>query len=102
MIPEYIRYHLKTHTAEELIAAYSAAGEHLRAAPECLSYELSRCTDAEDLFILRIEWQSARDHLEVFRKGEHFPPFLALIRPFIGEIEEMRHYEPTEVAWQRT
>ena len=101
MIPEYIRYELKAHSPGDLIAAYGAAGEHLRAAPECLGYELSRCADAEDIFIVRILWRSARDHMEGFRKGPHFPPFLELIRPFIGEIEEMRHYEPTAVTWTR-
>ena len=101
MIPEYIRYELKTHAPVDLIAAYTAAGEHLRVAPECLAYELSRCKDAETVFILRIEWRSARDHMEGFRKGPHFPPFLAAIRPFIGEIAEMRHYEPTAVIWRR-
>lgn len=101
MIPEYIRYELKTHSPEQLIAAYEAAGEHLRAAPECLGYELSRCEGAEDIFILRIDWRSAQDHLQSFRKGPHFPPFLELIREFIPEMAEMRHYEPTAVAWQR-
>ncbi len=50
---------------------------------------------------LCIVWRSARDHLEGFRKGPHFPPFLELIRPFIGEMVEMRHYEPTAVTWRR-
>lgn len=101
MIPEYIRYELKAHSAEQLIAAYDAAGTHLQAAPECLGYELSRCSNAEGVLILRIVWNSARDHMEGFRKGPHFGPFLALIRPFIGEIAEMRHYEPTAVTWTR-
>jgi quinol monooxygenase YgiN len=101
VIPEYIRYELKAHSAQELVAAYEAAGAHLRAAPECLGYELTRCSDAEDIFILRILWRSASDHMEGFRKSEHFPPFLALIRPFIGEMVEMRHYDPTAVVWHR-
>ena len=102
MIPEYIRYELKAHSPQELVAAYDAAGEHLRAAPECLGYELCQCADVEDIFILRIDWRSGRDHLEGFRKGPHFPPFLDHIRPFIGEMVEMRHYEPTGVAWRRS
>ena len=36
--------------------------------------------------------------MQGFRKGEHFPGFFAAIRPFVGEIAEMRHYEPTAVA----
>ncbi len=99
MIVEYIRYKLKHHTPAELIDAYRSAGQQLKAAPECLGYDLSACDEEPATLVLRILWTSAHDHLEGFRKGPHFNAFLASIRPFIGEIEEMRHYTPTDVAW---
>ena len=98
MVVEYIRYALTSHSGEELVEAYREAARHLEAAPEALGWELARCTEDPTQFILRIEWDSAEGHLEGFRKGAHFPPFLAAIRPFIGEIAEMRHYQPTGVA----
>jgi quinol monooxygenase YgiN len=99
---EYIRYDLTTHAPEVFERAYEAASAALRVAPECMAFELSRCEDAPASFILRIEWRSRRDHLEGFRKGPNFPTFLAAIRPFIGEIAEMRHYSPTPVTWRRS
>ncbi len=99
---EYIRYELTQHTAEELVSAYDAAAVHLRAAPECLSFEMARCVEAPASFILRIRWTSTEAHLQGFRKGPHFPPFLQLIRPFVPEIAEMRHYEETDVVWERS
>jgi quinol monooxygenase YgiN len=101
MIVEYVRYELKTHTAQALIDAYAHAGEHLRAAPECLGYELTQCEEAPTSLVLRILWQSSEAHTLGFRKGPCFPPFLALIRPFIEEIAEMRHYAKTPVEWSR-
>jgi len=101
MIIEYIRYDLASHQPEEFISAYTIAADALRAAPECRAFELSRCEEAPRSFILRIEWQSTQDHLEKFRKGPNFPTFLAAIKPFIGEIAEMRHYSMTPVAWRR-
>ena len=98
MIVEYIRYALTAHSGEELVAGYEAAQAHLAAAPEAVAWELTRCAEDPSQFILRIEWTSAEDHLTGFRKGAQFPPFLAAIRPFVGEIAEMRHYEPTGVA----
>lgn len=98
---EYIRYDLVSHSPDELMAAYAVAAESLRAAPECMAFELARCEEAPGSFTLRIEWRSTRDHLEGFRKGPNFPPFLAAIKPFIGEIAEMRHYAATQVAWRR-
>jgi quinol monooxygenase YgiN len=97
----YIYYQMKEHTPDELIGAYSAATEHLRAAPQCLGYDLARCVEELLSSILGIHGTSTADHLEGFRRGLHFPPFLALIRPFIGEITEMRHFERVKVQWQR-
>ena len=101
MIVEYVRYSLTHHTPEELVAAYAAAGPHLQAAPECLGYDLTICADAPESVVVRIHWQSAEAHLQGFRPGPNFPPFLALVRPFLDEMAEMRHYEPTAVRWAR-
>jgi quinol monooxygenase YgiN len=92
MTIEYIRYLLVEHEPAALIAAYEAACVHLDAAPECLAYDLAQCDDEPNSLILRIEWTSAAAHMQGFRRGPHFPPFLAAIREFIPEIAEMRHY----------
>ena len=101
MIVEYVRYELLTHTPEEFVSAYATAVDSLRAAPECLAFELTRCEEAPRSFVLRIEWRSTEAHLQGFRKGPHFPPFLGAIRPFIGEIAEMRHSASTAISWRR-
>ncbi len=101
MTIEYIRYALTASAPDALVAAYAAVATHLQAAPECLGYELTRCEEDGRSFILRIHWVSTPTHLEGFRKGPHFPPFLAAIKPFIPEIAEMRHYAPTPVVWTR-
>ena len=101
MTIEYIRYELVAHEAEEFLHAYGVAAEALRAAPECMAFELARCEEAPRSFVLRIEWQSTAAHLQGFRKGPHFPPFLAAIKPFVGEIAEMRHYSPTSLVFRR-
>lgn len=101
MIVEYIRYVLTHHTASELIEAYKIAADALRASPECLGYDLAACAEAPNTLILRITWTSIEDHMNGFRKGPHFPPFFAAVRPFFDEIAEMRHYTLTEVAWTR-
>jgi hypothetical protein len=97
VIVEYIRYALTSHSGEELVDAYHKAADQLEASPEALAWDLARCTEDASQFILRIEWTSADGHMQGFRKGPQFPPFLAAIRPFVGEIVEMRHYEPTGV-----
>ncbi|PAX07484.1 hypothetical protein CKY28_07410 [Sphingomonas lenta] len=63
-----------------------------------MGFDLAQCVEEPTSLILRISWTSAEDHMEGFRGGPHFPPFLAEIRPFIPEIAEMRRYRPTGVA----
>lgn len=98
MIVEYIRYAVADAArGEELLRAYSRAAKQLDAAPECLAYELTQCEEDAAAWVLRIEWRSTEEHLQGFRKGPHFPAFLAEIRGFMNEIAEMRHYSVTAV-----
>jgi quinol monooxygenase YgiN len=101
MIVEYIRYQLTPERVEAFLAAYGEAQTSLRASPHCLGYELSRCTDAPEVFVLRIEWASHEAHLKGFRASAEFPPFLRAVGPFVPSIEEMRHYDVTPLVWSR-
>jgi hemoglobin len=96
MTVEYIRYRISGDTTA-FEQAYSRAQRFLAQAPQCVDYELSRCTDEPAAYLLRITWTSADEHLKGFRGGDLFPGFLAEIRPYLESIEEMRHYEPTTV-----
>ncbi|MDI2132551.1 group II truncated hemoglobin [Yinghuangia seranimata] len=98
MIVEYIRYTIAEPDRPDFEAAYGRAALALQAAPQCVDYELARCEEEPGSYILRIRWTSTPDHLEGFRKGEHFPPFFAEIRPYFQAIQEMRHYEVTDVV----
>ena len=97
MIVEYIRYRIGEDRQAAFTADYARAAEVLARAPQCVDYELTRCVDEPACHVLRIRWTSAKDHLQAFRGGDLFPEFLACIRPYVGDIEEMRHYERTAV-----
>ena len=96
-VVEYIRYRIEPEQRADFEQAYVAAAAVLARAGQCVDYELTRCVDEPVRYVLRITWTSAEDHLRGFRTGELFPPFFAAIRPFVGNIEEMRHYAPTPV-----
>lgn len=95
---EYIRYRIALDDQPAFQDAYVKASESLAAAPECIDYELARCEEEPELYILRIRWTSIDAHLGGFRKGEHFPAFFSAIRPYVTAIEEMQHYLVTKVA----
>ncbi len=101
MVTEYIRYVIPTERADEFHDAYRRASTALDASPECLGYELARGVEEPANWILRIRWSSLEDHEKGFRSGPNFGPFLAHVRPFLGDIQEMKHYEVTDVAADR-
>ena len=102
MINEYIRYRITLERTDAFLKAYEAAGALMRASEFCLGYELSRCAEAPDHFILRIHWTSQDEHIKGFRTGPQWPAFLEAVGPFRGDIEEMRHYELTPLRWSRS
>jgi quinol monooxygenase YgiN len=99
MIVEYIRYRIAEPERRAAFEdAYASAAKQLDDAPQCLGYELAHGVEEPERYILRIEWTSVEDHEKGFRGGPHFPSFLASVRPYIGDIEEMKHYRGTAVA----
>ena len=98
MIVEYVRYTIDAARAEAFEAAYARAAAALEASPHCLAYELSRCVEAPESYVLRIEWDSVDGHLQGFRRSAEFAAFFAEIRPYVGDIAEMRHYATTGVG----
>ncbi|WP_338699920.1 antibiotic biosynthesis monooxygenase [Streptomyces sp. Q6] len=94
---EYIRYQIPEGRSPEFLTAYTRAARLLAASPYCVTYELARCEEDFTHYVLRIVWTSTEDHIEGFRESDLFPEFLAEIRPYVGDIQEMRHYKPTTV-----
>ena len=102
MILEYIRYQIPEAQCADFEESYGRAQEALQNSPHCLAYDLARCTEAPEHYILRIEWDSLDGHLMGFRRSEAFRAFLKEVRPFIQNLEEMRHYEGTGLTWRRS
>ena len=78
----------------------TSADRVLDESPNCLAYELARCHEEPERYVLRIHWDSLEGHLQGFRKSPGFRDFLASIRGYIDDIEEMQHYVATDVRSQ--
>ncbi len=96
MIVEYLRYEVSDPQA--FVAGYAEASKSLDASTHCLAYELCQCVEEEKTFLLRIEWDSAEGHLKGFRSSPEFRTFFQAIKPWVGDIKEMRHYQRTNVV----
>ena len=93
MVIEYVRYRIPEERRAAFERSYEEARRSLDASPECLGYELARCAEDSSAYILRIQWTSRDGHMQRFRKSAEFGTFLAAVRPFVNDIEEMRHYD---------
>jgi quinol monooxygenase YgiN len=95
MIVEYIRYRIPESDAAAFEDAYRSAAAALEASPHCERYEVARCTEDQGAYTVRIEWDSTDGHLQGFRGSPEFRSFFAAVRPYVDNIEEMRHYDVT-------
>jgi len=93
MVVEYIRYRIDPDAAEAFERAYADAGGSLEASSHCLDHDVSRCVEEPAAYVVRIIWDSLEGHEQGFRSSPEFASFFAAVRPFVGQIEEMRHYE---------
>lgn len=95
MIIEYIRYEIDEARRDAFEAAYTRAEAALEDSPHCLTHEVARCVEEPTAYVVRIGWDSLEGHLQGFRTSPQFREFFADVRPFVGDIKEMRHYEAT-------
>ena len=92
MVVEYIRYEVPVARRDAFIAAYRAAAEELKASAHCVAYEISEGVEEPNRFTVRIEWDSLEGHEKGFRGSAQFAAFFAEVKPFFGQIAEMKHY----------
>ncbi|MFN8672640.1 MAG: antibiotic biosynthesis monooxygenase [Candidatus Sericytochromatia bacterium] len=97
MVIEYIRYKIPVEQQELFLNDYKLASKSLDSSEYCCGYELTHCEEEIEKFILRIKWTSTEDHLKKFRQSTQFKEFLPYIKPYIPNIEEMQHYNITEI-----
>jgi hemoglobin len=93
MIVEYIRYRIPEGEADAFEDAYRRAAGSLDASAHCKRYEVARCAEDPGAYTVRIEWDSAEGHLQGFRGSPEFRSFFAAVRPYVDQIDEMRHYD---------
>ncbi len=101
MIVEYTRYKIEEARRQTFEKEYGEAAKSLHASPHCLAYELSHCTEDPAYYVLRLEWDSEEGHLQGFRKSPEFQSFFAHVKPYVRDMEEMRHYRVTPTAGRK-
>jgi heme-degrading monooxygenase HmoA len=101
MITEVIRYEVPAEQAQAFVRAYENAEPFMRNSKHCLGYRLLHGIEAPNHWIPLIYWDSVEGHEQGFRKESAFGQFFALVRPFLNQVQEMKHYQETSTVWNR-
>jgi quinol monooxygenase YgiN len=101
MIVEYTRYKIEEPRRDAFEKDYAQAAKFLQASKHCLAYELTQCTEQAGSYVLRLEWDSEEGHLKGFRMSPEFQSFFVHVKPYVHDIEEMRHYRLTATAGRK-
>lgn len=100
MVIEIIRYSLSAGQEADFETAYEKAQQYLAESSHCLGYELIRSVEEPNRYILRIEWDSVDGDGKGFRESPKFAEFFKLTSPFFNAIDEMQHYEKTQIIFK--
>ena len=92
MIVEYLRYTIDEPRQQAFIDNYRQASIPLQRSVYCEQYEFCQCVEEPSQFLIRIQWTSAEDHMQGFRRSKEFKEFFSHVRVYLNDIEEMRHY----------
>lgn len=75
----------------EFAAAYEQARGLVSVTPGCGVMRMTQGIETPTRFVLLIEWDSVAAH-EVFRNGERFPKWRALIGPYFAGPPQVEHF----------
>lgn len=98
MVVEYIRYQIAKSDSAAFEKDYDLAQDALATSPNCLGWEITRCVEDPEIYVVRIEWNSISGHMNEFRKSPEFRTFFTSVRPYVDRILDMRHYELTDIV----
>ncbi len=93
MVTAHVVYRISAEQSEAFQHAYNAAARILSRVPDCKGLSIHRCVEEPERWIVQIRWTSVNAHTSDFKASPVFADFLALVVPFKGNLQEMRHYE---------
>ncbi|MDQ0000621.1 antibiotic biosynthesis monooxygenase family protein [Pseudarthrobacter sulfonivorans] len=65
----------------------------LSKSPGFVSYEIQRCKETPERYLLLIEWQKIEDHTVGFRESDAYAEWSAIVRPFFAKAPHVEHFD---------
>lgn len=102
MTTEVIRYKVPAAQAAAFEAAYRKTEPILQNSSHCLGYRLLQGVEEPENWILLLTWDSVQGHEQGFRREPGFGQFFGLVKPFLSQVQEMKHYTTSGLSWNRS
>ncbi|WP_024819503.1 antibiotic biosynthesis monooxygenase family protein [Arthrobacter sp. 31Y] len=94
MILEVANIHIPAGAHLEFEAAIQLGLETtLAKSPGFQSFEVRRCIETADRYLLLIQWETLEDHTVGFRESDLYAEWSAIVRPYFARPPEVEHFE---------
>ncbi|RJT81075.1 hypothetical protein D6T63_07830 [Arthrobacter cheniae] len=87
LILEHATLTIRPDGHEAFLAAFPQIRAHLVASRGCRSVDLYPSVDREDVYLLRVAWDTLEDHTEVFPGSEHGRAVLAELQDHVQSLD---------------
>lgn len=92
MITEVAILNIRQNQSDAFLRSFKAAEKIITASEGYISYELLRCVEKKNRFLLTVKWQTLEDHTEGFRKSEMYQEWKKLLHHYYEPFPEVEHY----------
>ncbi|WP_434995468.1 antibiotic biosynthesis monooxygenase family protein [Arthrobacter sp. Ld5] len=86
MILEHATLTIHPDGHEAFLAAYPQLWAHLMESAGCRSVDLYPSVDRQDVYLLRVAWDTLEDHTELFPASEHGRAVLAILQEHVVSV----------------
>ena len=93
MVLEVAILNVKPGQTQAFEAAFREASQYIAASPGYLSYELRRCIEDSNRYLLLVHWQTLEDHTQGFRGSQNYEHWRRLLHHFYDPFPTVEHYE---------
>jgi heme-degrading monooxygenase HmoA len=77
---------------KEFETAFSEAKKIISSSKGFINYQLQKCIEINNQYILLVNWQTLEDHIEGFRKSEAYKEWKKLLHHFYEPFPKVEHY----------
>jgi len=84
---------VKKGTSSQFEEAFREASKIIREMRGYLSHELHRCIEADDKYLLLVQWATLTDHEIGFRQSAEYQQWKKLLHHFYEPFPTVEHYE---------